>query len=99
MLPAAAPPSPAPLTAPPSWLSLLEPAEDEGGGGPAAGAAEASIPGAGWPRAETVDYLSKLIGLVVLILALPWLFERMLAHPSNASRDSAAVALGRTMGA
>lgn len=79
---------PVPLTAPPSWLPLLEHG-DGGSGGGLGPDLEGAIPGTGWPAAETIDYLYKLLGLLVLVLALPWLFERLLASPRKGSHGAA----------
>lgn len=78
-------PYPKPLTGPPSWLPLLEPA-DQGELGPGS---EGPFPGEHWPKIETIDYVSKLIILLLLLLALPWLVDRLLAHPSGISKHSA----------
>ena len=85
----AASPYPPPLTAPPSWLSLLESA-DQGEAGPGAGR-EGPLPGEGWPPIETIDYVSKLLTLILLLLALPWLVDRLLSHPSELPRHSASI--------
>jgi hypothetical protein len=76
-------PYPPPLTAPPSWLPLLE----SGDGGPGAATAEDSaapasggnFPGEGWPSIETIEYVSKFIVLVVLLLALPAVVSKLLS--------------------
>ncbi|MDX6609033.1 MAG: hypothetical protein QOF85_958 [Solirubrobacterales bacterium] len=81
-------PFPTPLTGPPSWLPLLVPAED---GEPGA-EDESSFPNEHWPKLETVDYVNKLIVLIILLLALPWLFGKLLSHPSQVSHHAAAMA-------
>jgi hypothetical protein len=90
---AAGPVSRRPLAAPPSWLPLLEPAK--GGAGAPGPGAEHPIPGPGWPRRETVEYLSKLIVLVLLILALPWLVSKLLTNPAEVVGHSG-VSVGAT---
>jgi hypothetical protein len=77
-----------PLAAPPSWLPLLEPADSGGGLGPGN---EGPFPGEGWPKLETIDYASKLIVLVLLLLALPWLVSKLLTHPGELPRHSASL--------
>jgi hypothetical protein len=80
-------PYPRPLTAPPPWLPWLEPAEN---GEPGPGK-EDPFPGEHWPKLETIDYVSKLIGLILLLLALPWLVDKLLSHPSELPRHSAKI--------
>jgi hypothetical protein len=65
-----------PLAAPASWLPLLEPAPG--------GAPRNDFPAEGWPSIEKIDYLSKLITLMLLLLALPWLIEKLFTHPAEA---------------
>jgi hypothetical protein len=77
----AAPETRRPLAAPPTWLQLLEPAED-GGGQPGPGH-EHPVPGHHLPRLETIEYLSKLIVLILLLLALPWLVGKLLTAPGD----------------
>jgi hypothetical protein len=51
---------------------------------PAAGAAAVShFPLDGWPAAGTVDYLTKLIVLALLLLALPYLVGKLLTSPGE----------------
>ena len=69
-----------PLTAPAPWLPLA--AEQAAGRGPGPGR-EHPFPGPGWPPLEAIDYLSKLIVLGVLLLALPWLVGKLLTHPGK----------------
>jgi len=76
---------PPPLDGTPSWLPLLESA-DKGGLGPG------KIPGEGWPSIETIDYVSKFIVLIVLLLALPWLIGKLVTSPHDVSRHSAGLA-------
>jgi hypothetical protein len=77
-----------PLTAPPSWLPLLEPAQDHDD----AGAGAAPFPGPSWPKLEHIDYMSKLITLILLLLALPWLLDRLLTKPGEVPAHSAHLA-------
>ena len=70
MSPASYPP---PLQGTPSWLSLL------GGGSGEAGLGHP--PGEGWPAIETIDYVTKFIVLLVLLLALPWLIGKLVTAP------------------
>jgi hypothetical protein len=73
-----------PLAAPPTWLALVpalgaEGAEpDEPGPGN-----ENPIPGDHLPKLETVEYISKLIVLLLLLLALPWLTGKLLTSPGE----------------
>jgi hypothetical protein len=86
-------PYPPPLDAPPSWLALLGPAG-------ATGLGPGRIPGPGWPSIETIDYISKFIVLLVLLLALPWLIGKLLTAPQEVSSHSAGLAMGpASMGA
>jgi hypothetical protein len=94
-MPTHAPYPPAPLTAPSPWLPLLEP-EGEKGRGPGN---ESPLPGEGWPQVETIEYVSKLITLILLLLALPWLTEKLLTHPGAVSRHSASLAAPGPAGA
>lgn len=79
-------PSPASaLSAPPSWLPLYEAQEgDQGADG-------TGFPGESWPQLQTIEYISKLILLVLLLLGLPWLFAVLLSHPSRLSAHAAAM--------
>jgi hypothetical protein len=88
-LPLASPPR-KPLTAPPSWLPLLEPEEGDeaAGGGPRHG--REKRPGEGWPPIETVEYLTKLIILIVLLMGLPWLVTKLITDPDQVMRHAAA---------
>jgi hypothetical protein len=72
-----------PLTAPPPWLPLLEPAAGE--------PHTVAGPGEGWPKLETVDYFNKLITLIILLLALPWLLGKLLSDPEHVSAHAAAM--------
>jgi len=80
-MPTAAPPS-SPLTAPAPWPALLEQREE----GPRG---RDEFPGNNWPQLKTIEYVSKLIMLIVLLLALPWLFGVLLTRPSQLSRRAA----------
>lgn len=71
-----------PLAAPPTWLSLLEPAEGAEGQQLGPGQ-EHPVPGAHLPKMETIEYLSKLIVLLLLLLALPWLIGKLLTSPGE----------------
>lgn len=85
-------PFPPPMTGPPSWLPLVAaeeaPEQEEGNGAPGPNR-ESPIPGEGWPHIDTIDYLSKLIVLILLLMALPWLIDRLLSHPGELPRHSA----------
>jgi len=76
---------PEPLTTPPSWLSLLKPGGEAEGDAPVDD--NGPLPGEGWPRLESIDYVNKLILLIVLLLALPWLIGRLLTHPAQVPRQ------------
>lgn len=82
---------PPPLASPPSWLPLLGPGDSGAGPGPSD---DSPLPGEGWPALETIDYLSKLIVLIVLLLALPWLIHKLLTDPGQLSGHSAGMAMG-----
>jgi hypothetical protein len=41
------------------------------------------FPRAGWPDMPTVEYLTKLILLGLLLLALPYLLGRLVFHPGD----------------
>lgn len=77
------------LSVQPSWLELVS----EGGEG-SAPVGDSPLPGTGWPRLESVDYLNKLIILVILLLALPWLLGKLVSDPGKASRHAAGFAMG-----
>jgi hypothetical protein len=83
-------PYPRPLTAPPPWLSLLEPGQGE----PPTSSGKGPMPGEGWPKFETVDYANKLIMLMILLLALPWLLGKLISDPEHMSRHAAKMATG-----
>lgn len=90
MDPAEPTPTQSPLKAPPPpWWPALE--EGPAGSGSLAGGA---IPGEGWPKLETVEYLTKLIVLGLLLLALPWLLAKLVSSPQEASRHAAGAAMG-----
>lgn len=42
-----------------------------------------AFPPAGWPDMSTVEYLTKLILLGLLLLALPYLLGRLVFHPGD----------------
>ena len=73
-------PFPKPLTGPAPWVPLVDAGNGEAGG-------EEPFPGEHWPRLETIDYISKLIVLLILLLALPWLIQRLLTHPGQVPRQ------------
>lgn len=77
-----------PLAAPSPWLSLLEPA----GGEPRLN--EHGLPGQGWPKLATIDYINKLIMLIVLLLALPWILGKLLSDPEHISKHAGSMAMG-----
>ncbi len=77
-------PYPRPLAGPPPWLPLLEPGAD---GEPADGVDEPI--GGHWPQLESLDYLTKLLTLIVLLLALPWLFGKLLHAPGTVPKHAA----------
>ena len=83
--------SPAAFTSPGPWWN-------EGGGSASpAGASsgnESSIPGPGWPSQATLEYLTKIIMLVILLLALPFLLEKLLTAPHELGAHSAGFATG-----
>ena len=83
---------PPPSTATSSWVAMV------GGGAAAAppSPVTAGLPGEGWPSLETVDYLVKLITLVVLLLALPWVFGKLLTEPGKVSKRAAGISVGAT---
>jgi hypothetical protein len=94
-------PYPPPLDTPrPSWLTLV--GEDGDGAGPEGETPSTSptstgpLPGNGWPKLESVDYCIKLITLIVLLLALPWLVAKLVSEPGRASRHAGAFVLGNS---
>lgn len=88
-MPSGAPPAP---TANPSlwWMG------DEKGGAPAGPAPgrESPIPGEHWPSQDAVEYVTHLIVLVILLLALPWLLSTLLTAPHELSGRSAGLSMG-----
>lgn len=50
---------------------------------PFLGAAAAPFPREGWPSMGTVEYVTKLILLGLLLLALPYLLGRLVFHPGD----------------
>lgn len=60
---------------------------------PGSGTAEPPFPREGWPAMSTVEYLTKLILLGLLLLALPYLLGRLVFHPG----DVLEAAAGRAM--
>jgi hypothetical protein len=42
-----------------------------------------TFPRPGWPTMSTVEYLTKLILLGLLLLALPYLLGRLVFHPAD----------------
>jgi hypothetical protein len=79
-------PSPSALTTPPRpwWEGLLEASAPT-----ASLPAEGSVPGPGWPDLHTVEYLTKLIVLGLLLLALPWLLAKVVTAPGDAMKHAA----------
>jgi len=47
------------------------------------------LPGEGWPDLHTVEYLTKLIVLGLLLLALPWLLAKVVSSPGDAMEHAA----------
>jgi hypothetical protein len=74
------------LTAPPGpwWATLFEESAPTG-----TAPAEGSVPGPGWPDLHTVEYLTKLIVLGLLLLALPWLLAKVVTAPGDAMKHAA----------
>jgi hypothetical protein len=70
---------------------LLESGNEEESGGPGPGS-EGPIPGEHWPALESIDYVTKLIVLILLLLSLPWLLGRIFTNPAGAPGTSAAFA-------
>jgi len=81
-----------PLQAPPApWWTTLggSPAGDcpcSGEAGCSCHTGENAIPGPGWPPIETVEYMTKLIVLGLLLLALPWLLAKVVSSPGDGMR-------------
>lgn len=74
-----------------SWWDALPPT-DAGG---------VTVPGSrfplpGWPSQQTVEYLTKLIFLALILLALPYLIGSLLRHPDEvlSQRSEAILATG-----
>ncbi len=63
--------------------------------GPVVGSAVfgSNFPLPGWPAPTTVDYLTKLIVLGLLLLALPYLIGKLLTSPAEVFTSTA----GRAM--
>jgi hypothetical protein len=57
------------------WLD----AERQGGPGPGR---EAPFPG-DWPSLEAIEYVSKLLVLIILVLAFPWLLSKAVTEPKH----------------
>jgi hypothetical protein len=53
-----------------------------------------TIPGEHWPKLETIDYISKLIVLIILVIAFPWLLTKMLTNPRELTGHAAGLATG-----
>lgn len=79
-----------PLTSPPMWWE--EPGPGAAGEAPAALSDGAPLPGPNWPALPTIEYLTKLITLGLILLAIPWLLEQLLASPSRGAGKAAQVA-------
>lgn len=74
-----------PLTSPTPWWEVSGPPA-VGNAAPAAGS---TIPGEGWPELHTVEYMTKLIVLGLLLVATPWVLSRLVASPAEGSRHAA----------
>jgi len=48
------------------------------------------IPGPGWPPLQTIEYVTKLIVLVLLLLAVPWVLAKLIESPRDGSHAAAA---------
>lgn len=74
-----------PLTSPPNWAAETDgPAAEGTPGGP--------LPGEGWPDLKTVEYLTKVIVLGLLLLAIPYLLSVFVRSPREASHRAASAA-------
>jgi flagellar biogenesis protein FliO len=62
--------------------------------GEPAGSSENPIPGEHWPDLHTIDYVTKLLVLILLILGLPWLLGRVFTNPTATPEHAAAFAGG-----
>jgi hypothetical protein len=79
---------------------LLGKGEDGDGPGAPGPEHEGPFPGPHWPDLHTVEYLSKLIILIVLLLALPWLVGKLLTDPGEVLSHAAAPSVAaNSMGA
>lgn len=83
------PPYPLPLRPQAPWVSLV----DGGGQGPAV---PDVFPGEGWPSPETMEYATKLILLILLILALPHLVVKLLKGPGKVGVHPPGLSVGPT---
>lgn len=88
-MPSAEVPYPEPLTTPAPWLALVD-AGEEGTSEPA----PMPFPGEHWPDLHAVEYTTKLIVLIVLLLALPWLISKLLTNPGEVMRHSGSIPAG-----
>ena len=87
---------PAQVIGPPPWVDLV----GEGEGEPAPATHEGAFPWEGWPKAESIDYVNKLIIVLILLLALPWLIGKLLTHPEELSGHAGGLSMGAaSMGA
>lgn len=75
MEPEGRPTYPLPLRPRAPWVDLVE---QDGGAGAATG-----FPGEGWPSLEAVEYCSKLILLILILLALPHLIVKLVKSPGK----------------
>lgn len=85
------PQSRGPLASPHPWWDAQghEAGEEAPASSPTAGVL---LPGEGWPSLPTVEYLTKLITLGLILLAIPWLLEQLVASPGRGAGKAAQVA-------
>jgi hypothetical protein len=79
------PQSPLVAAPPPWWLATQE--QEQAPAGPVPG-----IPAEGWPDLHTIEYLTKLIVLGLLLLSLPWLLAKLVHSPGDAMKHAAGAA-------
>lgn len=72
-----------PLTGPTPWWLPEHGSVEAGGASRPSPSNEGPFPGESWPSLHAVEYASKLIVLLILILALPWIFKHMLTNPDR----------------
>lgn len=88
----ASPTSPLQVPPGPWWTGVGEaPAGCPCSGQPgcSCGGGEGAIPGPGWPSQDTVEYMTKLIVLGLLLLALPWLLAKVVSSPGDGMEHAA----------